>query len=114
MRVQIRNHQELIADAVRIIPVTAGSQGGEDAPVRGSYMLTRDHLVSQNFHLKAGDYQLVLPDGAQLDVTLCEVREHEGYLSGTFATRSRGGRVLLQRPLLAQLQGAPQKFLKAA
>lgn len=105
MRVQLRHHNRLIADSVRIVPSAIKASTNDSSPVRGSYMLTRDHLIEANYALKAGDYQLVLADGAHLDITLCEVREHDGYLSGTFATRSREGRMLLQRPLLAQLAG---------
>lgn len=106
MRVQLRHHNRLIAESVRIVPASSKASPTDSSSVRGSYMLTRDHLVEANYSLRAGDYQLVLADGAQLDITLCEVREHDGYLSGTFATRSREGQLLLQRPLLAQLAGA--------
>jgi hypothetical protein len=103
MRVNLKQQHHTIAESVRLVTSTEGSPWADLHG--GTFMLTQDQLCSPACVLEPGLYEAELPDGANVQLDLFAVRQHEGYISGTFSTVNRTGQVLLQRSRL--LENAP-------
>lgn len=95
MRVNLKQQQHTVAESVRLVTANAGAAWTDLH--EGTFMLTQDQLCSPSCAIEPGLYEAELPDGANVQLDLFAVRQHEGYLSGTFRAVNRTGQVLLQR-----------------